>query len=124
VEATGLYRGSIPSSGPAANTDDTQVDPQSQYIMRTILRTKSSSTAGAVIIVKATRTPTPPTPTDVLLTLRAGFASSTRLRCWSIPRFVAAQSAVDQRGEWLDLRETERPTDAPRLFLLTDEAGS
>jgi hypothetical protein len=49
VEATGLYRGSIPGSGPAANTDDTQVDPQSQYIMRTILRTKSSLFPGALV---------------------------------------------------------------------------
>lgn len=43
MEATGLYRGSIPGSGPAANTDDMSSGGQSQCIMRTILRTKSSS---------------------------------------------------------------------------------
>ena len=40
VEATGLYRGSIPGSGPAAEHDDRSTDHQSQCIMRTILRTK------------------------------------------------------------------------------------
>ena len=39
----------IPGSGPAADHDDSQVDRQSQCIMRTILRTKSSFDHGGLV---------------------------------------------------------------------------
>ena len=96
MEATGLYRGSIPGSGPVANTDDMQTGGPSQYIMRTILRTIRGPSAPRELPAAASVSRRSRGPPGVELAQRA--AGSARVPIRGAADFAQAASGRYEPG--------------------------